>query len=214
MSNNLIKALAVLALILMAASALPQDQFGGVTYRLGLSENEVTLPVATNSTNLTLGDKADDLLFLDAAGNKSRINVTPDFWRGDYIYRIAVPGEVPGYLIYTTRSTGQQFVAITSSSGPVRVVLPEGYTTGDRLLGIARPDPDEVLVSSKGTELIWKNASANQIIEVSYYRDAAPLALKRIFAVIVAAALILLIEYYLSMRRLRSIRDEDRIPLR
>lgn len=214
MSNSLIKALAVLMLTLMAASALDQDQFGGVTYRLGLSQTEVTMPIGTSSTNLTLNEKIDHLEFQDARGNASQINVTPDFWRGDYIYRIAMPGEVPGHLTYATKSTGQQFVTITTGDGPVKVVLPEGYTTGNRLLGIARPDPDQVLQTPGGTELIWKNASVNQIIEVSYYRDIAPLALTRIFAIIAAAAGVLLVEYYLSMRRLRSIRDEDQIALR
>jgi|GEM_PF-2021056 len=214
MSKSLIKALVVLTLMLMAASAMDQDRFGGVTYRLDLSQIEITQPIGSSSTNLTLNEKIDHLEFQDARGNISRINVTPDFWRGDYIYRIAMPGEVPGYLIYVTKSTGQQFVTITSGDGPVKVVLPEGYTTGNRLLGIARPGPDEVLESPEGTELIWKNASQNQIIEVSYYRDMAPLALMRIYAIIALAAGILLVEYYLSMRRLRSIKDEDQVALR
>lgn len=214
MSKSLIIALAVLMLTIMAASAMPDDQFGGVTYRLGPTQTEVTLPVGTSSTNLTLNEKIDSMVFQDVHGNSSRINVTSDFWRGDYIYKIAVPGEVPGNLIYATKSPGQQFVTITSRDGPVKVVLPEGYTTGNRLLGIASPEPDQVLESPAGTELIWTNASANQIIEVSYYRETAPLALERIFAIIAVAAGILLVEYYLSMRRLRSIKDEDQISLR
>jgi hypothetical protein len=201
--------LATIALILLGTAFAQEGQFNGTTYRLNLTYVEVTQAVNASSYNLTLGVKADDIHLLDSNQSAVAVNISEEFWRGDYIYKIAFGRQVTGDLIYAYKFPGQQFAVVLDRSGPVRVILPEGYATGDRVLGIARPDPDKVLAGKNGTELIWLNMTEGQIIEVNFYREKAPQALLRIFLIIGAAAVILLVEYYLSMKRLRSIREKS-----
>lgn len=201
--------LALVALFILAAVSAgePADDFNGTTFRLGASQVEVIQPVDASRLNLTLSEKASNITLL-GGGMSVPINSSYTFWRGDHIYSIAFGKHVSGVLIYTMPHQGQQFVLPMRDSGPVRVVLPPGYTTGDRILGIARPDPDEVTRGEGGTALIWQNTSLYQIIEVSYYPERAPEALKRVFAVLIVAAVVLLIEYYASIRKLRAIRED------
>jgi hypothetical protein len=199
--------LAALFILTAVSAGEPADDFNGTTFRLGASQVEVIQPVNASRLNLTLSEKASNITLLES-GKSVPINSSYTFWRGDHIYRIAFGKHVSGTLIYTMPHQGQQFVLPMRDSGPVRVVLPPGYTTGDRILGIARPDPDEVMTGESGTALTWQNTSLYQIIEVSYYPEKAPEALKRVFAVLIAAAIVLLIEYYASIRKLRAIRED------
>jgi hypothetical protein len=201
--------LATVAIIILGTALAQDDRFNGTTYRLNLTHVEVTQPVNASSYNLTLGVRTENVSLLDANQSAVAINVSEEFWRGDYIYRIAFGRQVTGDLVYSYRSSGQQFGVALDRTGPVRVVLPEGYATGDRILGIARPDPDRVLAEANGTQLIWLNMTEGQIIEVNFYKEKAPAALQRIFLIIGAAAVIILIEHYFSMRRLRSIREKS-----
>jgi hypothetical protein len=92
--------------------------------------------------------------------------------------------------------------------GPVRIILPPGFTTGERFLGIARPAPDEFQAEETGDVLTWWNTSQSLFIEVSYYKDDAPQALMQILAILTAAGIFLLVEYYMSIRKLRAIRKQ------
>ncbi len=198
-----------MALFILAAVSAGElaDDFNGTTFRLGASQVEVIQPVNASRLNLTLSEKASNITLLEG-GKSVPINSSYTFWRGDHIYSIAFGKHVSGVLIYTMPHQGQQFVLPMRDSGPVRVVLPPGYTTGDHVLGIARPDPDEVTTDEGGTVLTWQNTSLYQIIEVSYYPERAPEALKRVFAVLIVAAVALLIEYYASIRKLRAVRED------
>jgi hypothetical protein len=141
------------------------------------------------------------------------VSIAKTFWGGRHTYAITFDRPVSGHLMYTLPAQGQQFVLAIEDGGPVRIILPPGYTTGDRILGIARPPPDEFISRDNGTVLTWLDTSRYSVIEVSYYRENAPLALKRIFSLLVAMALILLVDYYISIRRLRSMREEaDKWP--
>ncbi len=136
------------------------------------------------------------------------INSSYSFWRGDHKYSIVFGKHVFGRLIYSMPHQGQQFILSLRDNSPVRVILPPGYSTGNHVLGIARPEPDGISANKSGMMLTWQNVSPYQIIEVGYYQERAPEALMRIFAILVVAAVILLIEYYVSIRKLRAIRED------
>jgi hypothetical protein len=208
MSNYpwIFKAMALMALLIHSAAYA--EEFNGTTYRLGLSQMEVTVPVNASRLNLTLHQEASNLTLLDTGGRMVGINSSYSFWRGDHNYNIVFEKHVFGELIYSMPHQGQQFILPLQDDGPVRVILPPGYATGNHILGIARPDPDEISADKGGMMLTWKNASRYQIIEVSYYQENAPEALMKIFAVLIVAGVLLLIEYYASIRKLRAIRED------
>jgi hypothetical protein len=200
------RALALMAFVIQ--SAVSAEEFNGTIYRVGLSQVEVSWPVNASRVNLTIHETAANMTLLDEGGRMVGINSSYTFWRGDHNYDIAFEKHVSGRLIYSIPHQGQQFILPLQDGGPVRVILPPGYATGNHILGIARPDPDEMRVDKGGTALTWQNASRYQIIEISYYQEKAPEALMRILAVLVAAAVILLVEYYASIRKLRAIRED------
>src|SRR5512137_1056950 len=191
---------AILAIALLAFVCLSQaEEFNGTTYRLDLTQMQVTQPVNASTYNLTLHQKADDLVFVGSNGVEVGVNSSYSFWGGEHKYQIDFGRNVTGDLVYTLPYQGQQFILPLRESHPVKVILPPGYTTGDHILGIARPQPDQITADKNGTVLTWTNPG--QIIEVGYYRERAPETLKRIFALLVAMAAILLLEYYASIRR-------------
>ncbi len=205
---------AVLSLLAIVVSSIAfssiasGEEFNGTTYRLDKTQMEVTVPVNASRINLTLSQQASNITLFDSKGKSVGINSSYSFWRGDHNYNIVFDRFVSGRLVYQMPHQGQQFILPVRETGPVRVVLPDGYATGNHVLGIARPDPDEVSVGDKGMEITWKNASRYQIIEVSYYQEMAPEALMKIFAVLAVAGVLLLIEYYASIRRLRAVRED------
>jgi hypothetical protein len=199
---------AVLAVALLAIVSLVQaEKFNGTTYRLSLDQMEVIRPINGSSFNLTLHEKAIDIGFQSSDGLMIGVNNSYSFWGGNHNYRITFDQRVAGDLVYTVPYHSQQLILPLMESSPVRVILPPGYTTGDRILGIARPDPDQIITDKNGTILTWNNPG--QILDVGYYKENAPDSLKKIFALIVAMAAILLLEYYASIRRLRAISKES-----
>jgi len=204
--QRILKALAITALIIH--SAVFAEEFNGTTYRLGSSQMEVTVPVNGSRLNLTLHQQASNMTLLDDKGKMVGVNSSYSFWRGEHNYNLAFEKQVSGELVYSLPYQGQQFILPLTSSGPVRVILPQGYATGNHILGIARPDPDEIRIDDGRMMLTWQNDSRHQMIEVSYYQENAPDALIKIFAVLAAAGILLLIEYYASIKKLRTIRED------
>lgn len=194
----------VLALVPVCLCLVQAEEFNGTTYKLNLSDMEVTVPVNGTSFNITTHEKTDNISLLTPDGKMTVVNSTYSFWRGDNIYRIDFEKPVKGDLVYTVPHLGQQFILPLRDNESVRVILPPGYTTGDRILGIARPDPDKVTIDKNQTILTWTNPPG-QVIEVGYYKTSAPDSLKRIFALLAIMAAILLLEYYASIRKLRAI---------
>ncbi|GAB6265386.1 MAG: hypothetical protein STSR0001_08310 [Methanothrix sp.] len=183
-------------------------EFNGTVYRLGELVTEVTVPVNASRLNLTLPEKVDNITLYDEAGRMVKINSSHSFWQGNFIYSLNFERHVEGRLVYNLTSQGQQFVISIRDKGPVRVILPEGYTTGDRLLGIAWPPPDMIASAEKKSALTWYNTTMVSYIEVNYYRDNALEALMIIISILALAAIALLVEYYFSIRKLRSLRME------
>ena len=200
--------IAILAFAMLAFVCLSQaGEFNGTTYRLSSTQVQVTQPVNASIYNLTLHEKAGDLVFIGSDGLEAAVNSSYSYWAGEHKYMIDFGGNVTGDLVYTIPYQGQQFILPLKESHPVKVILPPGYTTGDHILGIARPQPDNQIMADKnGTELTWNNPGL--IIDVGYYQENAPDTLKKIFALLAVMAVIVLLEYYASIKRLRAISKE------
>jgi hypothetical protein len=189
-------------------TAFNGSAFNGTTYRLSSDRVEVIQPVNASRLNLTLQDKTMNMTLQDMGGRTVGLKSSCKFWRGDYIYNLIFDDQTSGRLIYSLPHQGQEFVLSPNNGEAVSVTLPPGYTTGQRMLGIARPDPDAVQINADVTSLIWLNTSDVGVIAIDYYKTEAPEDLKRFFVVIAVASLVVLIEYYNSIRKLRSIREK------
>jgi hypothetical protein len=198
-------ALLVLTAICVISSG---TQFNGTTYHLGEKETQVIVPINASQLNLTLSEKADNMTLFDESGKSVAFNSSFRFWRGDHIYRLTFERPITGRLIYTMHLQGQQFILPIRDHGQLRIILPAGFTTGERSLGIARPAPDEFLEDDSGSILTWNNTTQISYIEVNYYRRSAPQALMIILAILALTGLVLLAQYYISIRKLKEARME------
>jgi len=202
-------ALITLAVICMITSG---TEFNGTTYILGERAAEVIVPINASELNLTLSENVGNMTLFDENGKSVPFNSSYEFWQGDYTYSLNFKRHVTGRLTYNlTLLQSQEFILPIRDSKPVRIILPEGFTTGDRSLGIARPLPDSISAGDAGSVLTWNNTTSILYIEVDYYRKSAPQALTLIFSILALAGLALLIEYYFSIRKLREQRivEED-----
>lgn len=207
--HKFISALIALSIIVLALiiTAISSD-FNGTTYYLHDIKVEVVQPINASKFELVLPEKAENFALTDSFGQRIELNSSYAFWRGEYTYTLYFGQHVLGNLSYSIPHQGQQFFLILKHDVPIRIVLPEGYATGDRLLGIARPVPYETGIDASRMTLTWQNASKYQVIEVSFYEQNAPSAVRIIMAILAALAIGLLVEYYSSIRRLRAIRDD------
>jgi hypothetical protein len=205
-------ALFLLQIHVAVSQGMEAEGFNGTTYILAKSEAEVIVPANGSSFNLTLPFKSEIRLF-DSQGSEVPVETTVHFWRGSYQYQVVSEEDVVGHLNYTLPIADQRFVASAEEGGPVRVILPAGYATGDTVLGKARPKPDEVETMGNRTALIWTNPAKRTIIDVNFYRDDAPRAFRLFLLLLAFLAGVLALEHLTSIRRLRSVReeaDEDR----
>jgi hypothetical protein len=196
--------LALTAICMISSGA----QFNGTTYHLGEREALITVPVNTGQLNITLSEKTDNMTLFDESGKNVTFNSSYRFWRGDHIYSLTFARPVTGRLVYTMRLQGQQFILPIRDHEPVRIILPAGFTTGERSLGVARPPPDEFVEDDSGSILTWNNTTQISYIEVNYYRRGAPQALMIILAILALTGLVLLAQYYTSIRKLKAARME------
>ena len=190
-------------------NGIVEEEFNGTVYRLGEAATAVTVPVNTSRVNLTLMEKVENITLYDEYGKTVKLNSSHRFRQGSYIYSLDFERHIKGKLAYNLSAQGQQFVIPVREKGPVRVILPEGYTTGDRLLGIAWPPPDMSANVGGKKALTWNNTTPLSYIEVNYYRENALAALTIIISILALAGIALLIEYYLSIRKLRALRIKE-----
>ena len=210
--------MALLLGVTLASSALLQGNgsephgsdpfFNGSTYILFEHEMKVILPVNGSRANLTLFDEAEDMALLDETGSNISFNSSYQFHRGDHIYSLEFERQVRGTLVYNISRQGQQFILPIRHPEPVRIILPPGYSTGSRSLGIARPEPDIFQDADSGAILTWNNTTQIPYIEINYYSKSAPVALMIIMAILAGAGLVLLIRYYMSIKKLKAARME------
>lgn len=140
---------------------------------------------------------------------------------------------IRGYVAYTmTSSTGQEFLHIAQTPSVVRVVLPESYTTGNLLIGRARPKPDQIYYDNYGRmNLVWNNTNADKsslvtmlettfnreiqtpsntlkLIGVKFYKESAPRSLLIVGVILGSLALIVIMDSLNKRRKLRKLREQ------
>ena len=118
---------------------------------------------------------------------------------------------ITGFVAYTIpMPSGQDFMYAPTSSSIVRFILPEGYTTGNPLIGIARPQPDETYLDNEGREtLIWyEHEEMPKSIMVKYYPVSAPKILLIVGSILAFGAAIVLADYYVTKNKLKKMRDD------
>lgn len=195
-------------IILISLNIASAGEFNGTTYRLTAEQLVVTQPIDASRLNLTLPEKAVNISLLDFAGRNAGFKESYTFWKGDYIYSLKFDKHILGKLVYILPHSGQKLILPLTENKDIRIILPPGYTTGDRFFGIATPDPDSIKTDKDVAELTWLNASADEVISVSYYKSSAPEIVKIVFMMVAVASLVLLAEYYVSIRRLRAVRKK------
>ncbi|OPY46769.1 MAG: hypothetical protein A4E47_00486 [Methanosaeta sp. PtaU1.Bin028] len=220
----------ILSLLLLPAANCQMDKAGTdapnatvkealffTTIYLDLERAVVEMPVNGTGYNLTTAIEAKNISLTE--GNRPvNLSIEAEYWRGVHTYRLNFNRTENAILRFEIAATGQQFISPVLTDGPLRVVLPAGYATGNRLMGIARPPPDriETLARPEGnrTALIWASAPARQV-EVDFYSERAPRALLISMALLAVLALMVAVDYILAIRRMRDVRDgEEMIWLR
>lgn len=160
-------------------------------------------PVSGKTFNITAIARIENISVLSNS-HTVRCSVDESFWRGVYRYRIAADEQVAGILRYEAPLRGQQFVSPVILNGTVAVMIPEGYTTGARALGIPRPEPYEIIKGNR-TVVVWR-LERDSIVEVGFYRNDAPQILGYFFVLLLAAGIFLAAGYYSSTRKLEVMR--------
>jgi len=140
---------------------------------------------------------------------------------------------IRGYVAYTMNvPRGQDFIHIAHTPSVVRMILPEGYTTGHYLIGRARPQPNMIYYDNKGRmNLVWYNMGAEKsalvkvletifaeeiqtptdtvkIIGVKFYKKSAPFHLLVATVILSSFALIVIADYLKNRHKLRKLRDQ------
>ncbi len=193
------------------------------------------------SNIVILGEFSDDATpdpdtfeSFSAMETSPEINYTlsEDVIRGQKHVYIEFERTVTGYVAYTMRTPlGQDFIYITTPPSVVRFILPEGYTTGNPLIGKVKPSPDEVYYDNLGREnLVWDNEADTggflsilgrytsteqeemdpvpEVISVKFYTTTAPRDLGIAVTILGLIALFVFSRYWSEKKRLERIRNE------
>jgi hypothetical protein len=119
---------------------------------------------------------------------------------------------VTGFIAYSLEIPGtQNFAFMKPDSEFFRVVLPEGYVTGNRVFGIARPTPFNVTFDEKGRQtLLWISSQMGEreeVIQVKYYTESAPLYFLAAIVVLLFGVGLVLSNYARSKKELEAVRE-------
>jgi hypothetical protein len=192
--------------------------------------NVVVLGDLSNNTNAT----PENFEYFASMNSPSDINYTisDDVIRGQKYLYITFEEPVTGFVAYTmSTALGQDFVYITTPPSVVRYVLPEGYTTGNSLIGKVKPTPNEIYYDSDGREnLVWTNEVTTtsflsllgdysseddssiepipKLISVKFYTENAPRDLTIAAGVLGLVALSVLLRFRTQRKKLERIRNE------
>jgi hypothetical protein len=202
---------------------------------LSTSDNEVVSNIVvlgdvSNKTNATPEQFTD----FSVMENGSDINytITEDVIRGQKHVFVTFEEPMTGFVAYTMSTPlGQDFIYITTPPSVVRFVLPQGYTTGNSLIGKAKPSPDEYYIDAEGREnLVWRNEVTTtgflsmlgrysqeepaeidpvpKLISVKFYTTSAPRGLAIAGTILGLFAIFVFFRYQLQKKKLAMIRND------
>ena len=138
--------------------------------------------------------------------------LTQDVSRGMKVVNLEFEENVTGFIAYTLDAPGtQSFTFMKPDSEFIRVILPEGYVTGNRVFGIARPAPSSTGFDEKGRQtLLWVSSEMGgreEAIQVKYYTESAPMYFFAAIVALLFGVVMVLTRYSRSRKELESVRE-------
>ncbi|WP_229389781.1 DUF5803 family protein [Methanosarcina sp. DH2] len=187
----------------------PPDSLGGSSNEDPI-RNFVLLVEPANETVAS----SRTFMRLSNSSNVSDINytLTQEITRNMKLINLEFEEPVTGFIAYTLDMPGtQSFTFMKPDSEFIRVVLPEGYATGNRVFGIARPEPYDINFDEKGRQtLLWissKMGEREEAIQVKYYAESAPMYFFAAIVALLFGVAMVLSRYSRSKKELESVRE-------
>ena len=187
----------------------PTESFGGSPDEVPI-ENLVLLVEPADTT------EADFETFLELSEMEelSYINytLTKETRRNMRVINLSFEENVTGFVAYTLKMPGtQNFAIMRPDSEFIRVVIPEGYSTGNRVFGIPRPEPYSTEEDDVGRQtLLWIASEMDereQTIQVKYYRDSSPLYFFAAIVALLFGVVMVFVHYSRSKKELMQVRE-------
>jgi hypothetical protein len=187
----------------------PPESLGGSSDKDPI-KNFVPLVEPANKTIAS----SETLMRLSNSSNVSEevnYTLTQDITQGMKVINLEFEEPVTGFIAYTLDIPGtQSFTFMKPDSEFIRVVLPEGYVTGNKVFGIARPEPSNTSFDDKGRQtLLWissKMGEHEDAIQVKYYAKSAPMYFFAAIVALLFGVVIVLLRYSRSKKELESVR--------
>jgi hypothetical protein len=172
-------------------------------------ENFVLLVDPANETVVN----PDTFLKLPLYNATSDVNytLTQEISQSMKVINLEFEEPVTGFVAYTLETPAtQSFAFIKPDSEFIRVVLPSGYVTGNRIFGISRPEPYNVSFDETGRQtLLWissKMGAREEVIQVKYYSESAPLFFLAAIVVLLFGVVLVLSHYSRSKKELEAVK--------
>lgn len=187
----------------------PPDSLGGSS-----SEDPIkNFVLLVEPANETAADP-ETFIELSSRSNVSDINytLTQEVTRNMKVVNLEFEEPVTGFIAYTLETPGtQSFAFMKPDSELIRVVLPKGYATGNRVFGIARPGPYDTSFDEEGRQtLLWISSRMGvreEVIQVKYYSESAPMYFFAAIVALLFGVAMVLSRYSKSRRELESVRE-------
>lgn len=186
----------------------PPDSLGGSSNEDPI-KNFVLLAGLANETVAS----SKTFMRLSNNSNVSDLNytLTQEIARNMKVINLEFEEPVTGFIAYTLNIPGtQSFTFMKPDSEFIRVVLPKGFVTGNRIFGIARPEPyDTSFDEEERQTLLWissKMEEREEAIQVKYYTESAPMYFFAAIVALLFGVAMVLSRYSRSKKELESVR--------
>ena len=187
----------------------PPDSLGGSSNEDPI-KNFVLLAEPANETVAS----SRTFMRLSNSSNVSDLNytLTQEIARNMKVINLEFEEPVTGFIAYTLNIPGtQSFAFMKPDSEFIRVVLPKGFVTGNRIFGIARPEPYDTSFDEEGRQtLLWissKMGEREDAIQVKYYAESAPMYFFAAIVALLFGVAMVLSRYSRSKKELESVRE-------
>lgn len=120
---------------------------------------------------------------------------------------ISLDQNFSGLLVYTyIPKSDSNRIVINDGADAVRITLPVGMNTGNRILGTASPTPDTVETLENGEKMMTWNAPVGAVA-VKYYSENAPFYMLISFSALAGAIIAVFLWNRYQIRRLHRITE-------
>lgn len=110
-----------------------------------------------------------------------------------------------GVLVYTFRPhMGGTSVSVNDGTAAIQIILPDGLTTGNRIIGTASPTPDSFEEDENGRNVLKWNSPLTSV-NVKYYSENAPFYLLISFSALIGAVVAVFLWYRYQIKKLHKI---------